>query len=114
MSLIVATPLASTLLQITVWPNGHGHAPKRTYTFTCAPVGGTLPHRASACAQLMALKAPFASTPKWTPCTQVYGGPQEALVVGRFRGEPVRAHFNMNGGGEIARWKRIRFLFPPT
>jgi hypothetical protein len=114
MSLIVATLVASTSLQITVWPNGQGHAPRRTYTLTCAPVGGTLPHPASACAQLTALKDPFAPTPPATPCTQIYGGPQEALVVGRFRGVKVHARFSMNDGCEIARWKRIRFLFPQT
>jgi Subtilisin inhibitor-like len=83
----------------------------RTYTLTCAPVGGTLPHRALACARLMPLKAPFAPIPAGTPCTQVYGGPQEALVTGRFRGVPVHAHFDRNGGCEIARWNRV-VLFP--
>jgi subtilisin inhibitor-like len=114
MSLIVATLVASTSLQITVWPNGQGHAPRRTYTLTCAPVGGTLPHAARACAQLTALKDPFAPTPPATPCTQIYGGPQEALVVGGFRGVKVHARFSMNGGCEIARWNRVRFLFPQT
>ncbi len=111
-SLVVATVLASMSLHVTVWPNGLGHAPTRTYTLTCAPVGGTLPHAAQACARLAPLKDPFAPVPPGTPCTQIYGGPQEALVVGRFRGTPVRARFNRNGGCEIARWNRVRFLFP--
>jgi Subtilisin inhibitor-like len=94
MSFIVATLLASTSLRITVWPNGQGHAPKRTYTLTCAPVGGTLPHPAQACAQLAPLRDPFAPTPPGTACTQIYGGPHEALVVGRFRGVKVHARFS--------------------
>jgi hypothetical protein len=45
-------------------------------------------------------------------CTQIYGGPQEALVTGRFRGHSVRAHFSRQDGCEIGRWDRVRFLFP--
>jgi hypothetical protein len=111
-NVLAAILLASTSLQITVWPNGQGHTPKRTYTLTCAPLGGTLPHRASACTRLAALKTPFAPTPKGTACTQIYGGPQEALVVGRFRESLIRARFSRKDGCEIARWTRVRFLFP--
>ena len=108
---IFAAILAATSLHVTVWPNGEGHAPKRTYTLTCAPLGGTLPQRAAACAKLAGLKAPFAPTPKDTACTEIYGGPQEALVTGRFRGNSLRARFNRKNGCEIARWKRVAFLF---
>jgi hypothetical protein len=111
-SILAAIVLVSTSLHITVWPNGPSHAPERTYTLTCAPVGGTLPHRALACARLLPLTAPFAPTPSGTPCTQIYGGPQEALVTGRFRGTRVHAHFSRTDGCEIARWNRVRFLFP--
>lgn len=112
MNVLAAILVASTSLQITVWPNGEGHTPKRTYTLRCAPPGGTLPHRAKACTALAALKAPFAPTPKDIACTQIYGGPQEALVTGRFRGHFVRAHFSRRNGCEIARWTRVSFLFP--
>jgi Subtilisin inhibitor-like len=111
-NVLAAILVASTSLQITVWPDGQGHAPKRSYTLTCAPVGGTLPHRASACTKLAALRAPFAPTPKATACTQIYGGPQEALVTGRFRGTLIHARFSRKDGCEIARWTRVRFLFP--
>lgn len=112
MIVFAAILVASTSLHITVWPNGQGHAPKRTYTLTCAPLGGTLPHRASACSKLSGLKTPFAPTPKGMACTQIYGGPQEALVTGRFRGALLRAHFSRKDGCEIERWNRVRFLFP--
>ena len=108
---VLAAILAATSLQITVWPNGEGHTPKRTYTLTCVPVGGTLPHRAAACEKLAALEAPFAPTPRNVACTQIYGGPQEALVIGRFRGRPVRVRFNRRNGCEIERWRRVGFLF---
>jgi hypothetical protein len=111
-NVLAAILVASTSLHITVWPNGQGHTPKRTYTLTCAPVGGTLPHRAAACAKLAGLRAPFAPTPKQTACTEIYGGPQEALVVGRFRSSPIRARFSRKDGCEIGRWNRVRFLFP--
>jgi len=114
LSILAAILVASTSLHITVWPHGQGHAPKRTYTLTCALVGGMLPHLASACARLAPLKTPFAPTPKEMACTQIYGGPQEAVVVGRFRGEQVRARFSRKDGCEIARWERIRFLFGST
>jgi hypothetical protein len=44
-------------------------------------------------------------------CTAIYGGPQTARVQGTFRGHPVRATFNRNGGCEIARWNRVSVLF---
>jgi Subtilisin inhibitor-like len=111
-NVLAATLVAATFLHITVWPNGEGQTPKRSYTLTCAPVGGTLPQRGPACRKLAGLKAPFAPTPKDVACTEIYGGPQEALVVGRFRGRLVRARFNRQNGCEIGRWTRVHFLFP--
>jgi Subtilisin inhibitor-like len=111
-NVLVAILVASTSLHITVWPNGEGHGPKRTYSLICAPVGGTLPHSASACAKLAVLKAPFAPTPENTACTQIYGGPQEALVTGRFRDRLLHARFDRKNGCEIGRWARVHFLFP--
>ena len=108
----LAILLAATSLHITVWPNGEGNTPKRAYTLRCAPVGGTLPHRAAACRRLAALKAPFAPTPKNLACTEQYGGPQQALVTGRFRGHLIRARFSRKDGCEISRWSRVAFLFP--
>jgi hypothetical protein len=111
-NVLAAMLVASTSLHITAWPNGQGHAPKRTYTLTCAPLGGTLPHRRAACRRLNALKAPFAPTPRDMMCTDIYGGPEEALVTGRFREALVRARFSRKDGCEIDRWSRVAFLFP--
>ena len=112
MNVLAALVLATTSLHVTVWPNGSDHKPKKTYTLTCAPVGGTLPARAAACTRLSRLKAPFALTPQSVACTQIYGGPDEALVTGRFRGALVHARFNRRDGCEIGRWNRVAFLFP--
>jgi hypothetical protein len=109
-SVFAAILLASTSLNITIWPNGQGEAPRHQFTLKCAPIGGTLPHRATACRQLAKLKAPFAPVPKDQVCTLIYGGPAEALVTGRFRGGLVRARFNLQNGCEIGRWMRLRFL----
>lgn len=114
MNVLAAILLASTSLHVTVWPNGQGEAPKRTYTLRCAPAAGTLPQRAAACARLARLRAPFAQTPKNVVCTEIYGGPQEALVTGRFRGALVRAWFSRRDGCELDRWTRVWFLFPAT
>jgi Subtilisin inhibitor-like len=112
MNLLAAVLLASTSLNITVWPNGDGQPGKHVYTLRCAPAGGTLPQRANACTRLTRMQRPFAPTPKNVACTQIYGGPQEALVTGRFRGVLIRARFSRKDGCEIGRWNRIRFLFP--
>jgi hypothetical protein len=109
---LAAILVASTSLHITVWPSGAENPGKRVYTLRCAPASGTLPHRAAACTKLMRLERPFAPTPKGVACTQIYGGPQEALVTGRFRGKLIRARFGRKDGCEIARWNRVRFLFP--
>ena len=106
----LAILLAATSLQITIWPNGEGNAPKHSFTLKCAPVGGTMPGRRAACSKLAAMKAPFAPVRKGLVCTQIYGGPAEALVTGRFRGTPVRARFNLRDGCEIGRWNRLSFI----
>jgi hypothetical protein len=114
MNLLAAILVASTSLNITVWPNGEGQPGKRVYTLRCAPVAGTLPHRAAACTRLARIARPFAPTPENVACTQIYGGPEVAAVTGRFRGRVVRARFSRKDGCEIARWNRVRFLFPAT
>jgi hypothetical protein len=112
MNVLAAILVAATSLNITVWPDGAGKPGKHTYTLRCAPAAGTLPHRTAACTKLLKLRSPFAPTPAGLACTQIYGGPQEAFVTGRFRGKLVRAHFGRKDGCQIARWNRVQFLFP--
>jgi hypothetical protein len=96
-------------LTITVLP-GNGAA-SQTHTLRCGPPGGTLPKPAIVCAKLTKLDAPFAPVPADTMCSQIYGGPQVAHVRGTYRGKKVNAVFNRKDGCQIARWKRVSFLF---
>jgi Ca2+-binding RTX toxin-like protein len=100
-----------TALRITVWPAGRGSG-SYTRTLSCGPPAGTVRRPAAACAALGRLERPFEPVPRGAVCTQVYGGPQTALVRGRYRGAPIYASFNRRDGCQIARWKRVKFLFP--
>jgi hypothetical protein len=111
MSVLAAILAAITSLHITVWPDGPDKA-KQTYTLRCAPAAGTLPKRSAACARLARMTRPFAPTPKNVVCTQLYGGPAEALITGRLRGYSVSARFGRKDGCEVGRWNRVTFLFP--
>lgn len=47
-------------------------------------------------------------------CTQQYGGPQVAVVTGRFRGRDVHSEFSRTDGCEIARWRAMAPLLGGT
>ena len=99
-------------LTITVWPRGQSAGGARRWTLECGPAGGTHPRPVRACARLAATPSPFRPVPRDAMCTEIYGGPQEALVTGTYRGARVNARFNRVNGCEIARWDRIAVLFP--
>lgn len=112
MNVFAAVLLASVSLHVTVWPAGAGEPVKKEYTLRCAPAAGTVPRPGLACTRLLGLRRPFAPVPPGVACTEIYGGPATALVTGRFRGSLIRARFSRKDGCEIARWNRVRFLFP--
>jgi hypothetical protein len=100
-------------LRIAVWPEGPAAGkPVQRWGLRCNPLGGNLPHGDRACYLLTTIPRPFAPVPAGTACSQVYGGPQEARVAGRFRGRPVDALFRRTDGCQTARWNRVDFLFP--
>jgi hypothetical protein len=103
---------ASTDLKITVWPNGREGGGARSFTLRCGPAAGTLPKAATACSKLGTLPRPFAPVSRDAVCTEQYGGPQQALVTGRLRGNPVWAAFSMTNGCQIGRARKIAFLLP--
>jgi hypothetical protein len=108
---LVSPGLAGTVdLHVTVWPKGKeaGHAV--TWSLGCSPAVGTLPGPARACRLLRALRDPFAPVPPDEICTQIYGGPQVALVRGTFLGRRIWTYFKRNDGCQIARWNRVMFL----
>lgn len=99
-------------LSITVWPQGRDNGGAKHWTLRCAPGGGTLPRRAVACQKLAAMQSPFAPTRRGVMCAQLYGGPQQASVVGTFRGKRISTGFAARNGCEISRAKRVAFLLP--
>jgi hypothetical protein len=101
--------LADTHLSITVWPQGKGSA-SRSWTLLCGPVGGSLPGARNACSRLN--REALRPLPRDSICTQIYGGPQKAHVVGAIEGVPVDARFSRTNGCEIHRWDGVRYLFP--
>ncbi len=108
---MTALAAAVTALTITVWPQGLD-GPSQRWTLRCGPTGGTHPARVAACRRLSSLSAPFRPVPDDAVCTQVYGGPAVARVVGSFRGNHVWHEFRRRNGCEIDRWKRLRPLLP--
>jgi hypothetical protein len=47
-------------------------------------------------------------------CTEIYGGPQKARVVGVVDGKRVWSPFTRTNGCKIGRWQRISpWLVPP-
>jgi hypothetical protein len=87
-------------------------APARMLTLRCNPPAGSVARPAAACRRLATLgRAAFAPTPAGTACTQIYGGPQVAVVTGTLGGQRLWARFTRRDGCEVARWSRISFLF---
>ena len=101
-----ATP--RTALAVTYWAEGMGAGAPVEWTLRCSPAGGSLPRAAAACVRVAKggwrLFAPVA---KNAVCTEIYGGPQTALVVGVVRGRRVWAKLQRRNGCEIERWSRV-------
>jgi hypothetical protein len=104
-----------TALTVTFWEKGRGAGAKIVRTLACDPARGTLARPAVACRRLAASgRKPFTPVPKDAVCTEIYGGPQEALVVGKVQGRRVWTWFRRSNGCEIARWNRLSpWLLPP-
>jgi len=103
---------SQTSLTVTFWPQGRDDGPPKRWTLRCNPVGGTHPSARRACARLASLDEPFAPVPPDRVCTQIYGGPQEALATGTYRGRRIWARFSRKDGCQIARWNRHVPLLP--
>lgn len=107
---------AGTSLRISVWEDGATNGiPDSVRTLRCNPPRGTLARPARACTKLAA-SGPrlFAETPRSAVCTQLYGGPQVARIVGTFAGKRISTSVSRKNGCEIARWQRLSpWLLPP-
>jgi hypothetical protein len=100
---------AATELTVVVWPQGEDGA-RKMWKLRCGPTGGTLPNRAAACRRLATLDDPFVRVPLRAICTQIYGGPQVAVVSGHHGQRRVWAKFTRQDGCQIDRWKKHGFL----
>ena len=103
---------AATSLSISFWPEGRDKGVLRRWTLRCGPVGGTHTRRAAACTRLAALSKPFAVPRQPEICTQEYGGPAQAVVTGKHRGQEVWIQLSLSDGCKISRFKKLEFLIP--
>jgi hypothetical protein len=93
---------------------GDGSAPQ-TWTLTCVGVGvveGSHPQAQAACDHLAGLQNPFAPIPDDVMCTQQYGGPETARIIGRWNGEPVELELSRVDGCRIEQWNALVPVVP--
>jgi subtilisin inhibitor-like len=97
-----------TSLTVTYWGDGVQSTNHDTWTLRCHPARGTLARPGAACSRLASggWKL-FAPVPLRAVCTQIYGGPQVARVVGVVEGKRVWATFSRTNGCHISRWNRL-------
>jgi Subtilisin inhibitor-like len=101
-----AQPVPATEVTITFWPEGpDGQSVEAT--LTCDPAGGTHPSPEKACTALAADPAALEPVPADMACTMIFGGPEQATVVGVVDGAEVDAHFERSNGCELDRWDRL-------
>jgi hypothetical protein len=102
------TSAEGTALTITFWENGQNLDDRQRWTLRCNPARGTLGGAVRACRRLTDAGAKlFAPVPRDVACTEIYGGPQVARIVGAVKGDRVWATFNRTNGCHISRWDRI-------
>ncbi len=113
-SVLAGTP-PGTSLRVTYWEDGSNPDASVTWTLRCNPPRGSLPRRTVACRRLAAGGPKlFAPLPPDIVCTEIYGGPQRARVVGTVAGKRIWATFQRTNGCEIDRWNRVSpWLLPP-
>jgi len=104
----VSAASSVTSIRVTYWPDGSNASRSAVWTLRCRPASGSLKQPERACRRLAAdgVKL-FAPSPKGVACTQIYGGPQRARVVGTVDGTHVWATLARSDGCAIARWQRI-------
>ncbi|MFP5362654.1 MAG: hypothetical protein ACLGI5_07980 [Thermoleophilia bacterium] len=102
-----------------VYDDGSGR--KTTGTLTCRGgdrrAEGALEGRAPAdelCAHARGISDLLTSEPdRRRACTQIYGGPETALVTGTIAGEKVERRFSRRNGCEIGDFRRASGLLQP-
>lgn len=111
---------AAGAVELTVlYDDGSGR--KTSGTLTCRGADrraeGALEGRASGtelCAQARGVAELLTTPPeKGRACTQIYGGPETAVVTGTIGGEKVDRRFTRTNGCELADFKRAAGLLQP-
>jgi hypothetical protein len=98
-----AEPAAETDLRISLDLDGPGGKAPREAEVVCEPGTDTGP-----CSRVAELEAAdLAPVPPTQPCTEIYGGPATATIVGALHGEPVNASLSRQNGCEIERYERV-------
>jgi hypothetical protein len=100
-------PAGIASVVVRVDPDGaRGPKPARELRLTC-----TKPQQSQACGAAAGISATdLRPTPKGIACTQIYGGPQTATIVGVIRGQQVNARFSRVNGCEMRRWDGVADL----
>ena len=102
-----------TALTITYFEDVDRPDERIRWTLRCAPAGGTHPRAAATCTGLARLGwRAFRPVPRNTACTDIFGGPQLAIVSGRVAGRRVWARLSRRDGCQIERWERVPSLLP--
>ena len=108
---VVSSGLPERDLVVEVDP-GDG-TPAQRYALACgSAAAGNHPDAARACAHLLRADDPFAPLPTDVMCTELYGGPQTALVKGTWDAEPVEVELSREDGCRIAQWDSLGPLLP--
>jgi len=100
-------------LEVTLWPEGEDRGAPVSATLACRLSAGDVADAEAACALLAAegVEA-LAPVPADAICTELYGGPQEAIITGSLDGAQVTARLSRVNGCEIDRWERLASLLP--
>ncbi len=86
-----------------------------SWTLTCVGfVEGSHPAAQAACDHLSGMERPFAPLSDDAVCTQQYGGPETARVLGRWGGEPVDLALSRVDGCRLAQWDSLGPVLPET
>lgn len=102
-----------TALHVVLFEDGYEPETRVSYTLRCDPVRGTHPRRTAACRELRRLGiSTLLPVPPQKACTEIYGGPQIAYVIGVVDGRRVWAKLRRDNGCQIDRWERNWFLVP--
>jgi hypothetical protein len=92
---------------VRVDPDGaRGPKPAQKLHLVC-----TKPQQSQACGAAAGISAAdLRPTPSGVACTDIFGGPQTATIVGVIRGQQVNARFSRTNGCEIKRWNGVSDL----